>query len=124
MTQPFGLVRCDLVRLDEINVSEGFDVGDQIVVVAARRLIEIFGDAGVFRISGTQFYAFGFEAEESFFESDVARLKKAFKENAIEANVSSVYCLYGTKDINIVLNRADDLIGRKQESKNEHTDNN
>ena len=124
MTQPFGLVRCDLVRLDEINVSEGFDVGDQIVVVAARRLIEIFGDAGVFRISGTQFYAFGFEAEESFFESDVARLKKAFKENAIEANVSSVYCLYGTKDINIVLNRADDLIDRKQESKNEHTDNN
>ncbi len=124
MSQPFGLVRCDLVKLDEVNISEGFEVGDQIVVVAARILTEIFGDSGVFRISGTQFYAFGFETEEAYFESDVERLKKMFKENAIEANVSSVYCLYGTKDINIVLNRADDLIGRKQESKNEHTDNN
>ena len=34
-------------------------------------------------------------------------------ENAIDAKLSSVYCLYGTKDINIVLGRLDDLMREK-----------
>lgn len=47
-----------------------------------------------------------------------------FKEHAIESKVSSVYCLYGTNDINIVLNRLEDLMREKrQENRDEHTDN-
>ena len=124
LSSSFGCVRCDLSKLNEINIAEGYEVGDQIIVLTAKSLMEIFGDANVFRVSGTQFVAFGFESEESFFENDVERLKKIFKENAIEANVSFVYCLYGTKDINIVLNRVDDLMREKmQESDYGHTDN-
>ena len=123
ISSTFGCVRCDLSRLDEVNIAEGYEVGDQIVVVAAKIMMEIFGDSHVFRVNGTQFMAFGFEAEEVFFENDVERVKKMFGENSIEANFASVYCLYGTNDINIVLKRAEDLIRKEQESKNEHTDN-
>jgi GGDEF domain-containing protein len=124
MASPFGCVRCDLARLNEINIEEGYEVGDQIIVDAARMLFEVFGESNVFRVSGTQFIAFGFETEEVFFENDVERLKNMFKEHAIESKVSSVYCLYGTNDINIVLNRLEDLMREKgQENRDEHTDN-
>ena len=120
----FGCVRCDLSKLDEVNVKEGYEVGDQMVVVAAKALMEVYGESKVFRIGGTQFIAFDDETEESFFENDVSRVKKLFEENAIEANLSSVYCLYGTKDINIVLGRLEDLMReQKQERGYGHTDN-
>ena len=124
LSSSFGCMRCDLLKLNEINIADGYEVGDQMIVITARVLLEIFGEANVFRVSGTQFMAFGFEGEEGLFESDVERAKKIFKENAIEANVSSVYCLYGTKDINIVLSRVEDLMREIiQEHNNGHTDN-
>ena len=106
----FGFLRCDLMRLDEINVTEGYEVGDQIVVLAARNLMEVFGEKAVFRMNGTQFTAFGFETDELFFNNDVERLKKLMKENGIEAAIASVYCIYGTRDIGLVTKRVDDMI--------------
>ena len=116
LSSAFGCVRCDLTRLNEVNIREGYEVGDQMVVLAARILMEFFGESHVFRVNGTQFIAFGFETEEVYFENDVERLKNSFNENSIETNVASVYCLYGTKDINIVFDRAEDLIRKQQES--------
>ncbi|MBO6197109.1 MAG: GGDEF domain-containing protein [Butyrivibrio sp.] len=112
-SKAFGCVRCDLSHLYEVNIKEGYEVGDQMVVIAAKGLMEVFGESKVFRIGGTQFIVFDDETEESFFENDVMRVKKLLKENAIDAKLSSVYCLYGTKDINIVLDRLDDLMREK-----------
>ncbi|MBQ7657928.1 MAG: hypothetical protein IJS16_03005, partial [Butyrivibrio sp.] len=64
LSSAFGCVRCDLTRLNEVNIREGYEVGDQIVVLAARILMDFFGDSYVFRVNGTQFIAFGFETEE------------------------------------------------------------
>ena len=113
MASAFGCVRCDLCKLDETNVTKGYEVGDQMVVVTAKLLMEIYGESKVFRVGGTQFIAFDDEAEERFFENSTERLKKMIDENAIDAKLSSVYCLYGTKDINIVLGRLDDLMREK-----------
>ncbi len=109
----FGYFRCNLLGLDVINITEGFDVGDQIVIVAAKCMMEVFGEANVFRVDGTQFVAFGFETEELFFDSDVERVKKELDENGIKALTASVYCLNGTTDISIISKRADDLIQRQ-----------
>ncbi len=106
----FGFLRCDLIGLDAINVTQGYEVGDQIVILTARFLMEVFGEKNVYRMNGTQFAVFGFETEEIFFNNDVSRAKRLIQENGIEAAFASVYCLYGTKDIHIVLKRADDLI--------------
>lgn len=111
----FGFVRCDMEGLDEINVTEGYEVGDQIIVVTAKCLMEVFGDKNVYRINGTQFMAFGFETDEIFFNNDVERAKRMIKENSINAVIASVYCLYGTKDMGIVLKRVDDLIMKERE---------
>ncbi len=109
-SQPFGYVRCDVTGLDEINVTQGFEVGDQIVVLISKSLMEVFGDSNVFRLNGTQFVAFGFESDEEYFYNDVERAKRLIKENGIEAAVASVYCIYGTKDINLVAKRVEYLI--------------
>lgn len=106
----FGFMRCDLLGLDTINVTQGYEVGDQIVILTAKFLMEVFGEQHVYRMNGTQFAVFGFETEEIFFNNDVDRAKRLLKENGIEAVTASVYCVYGTKDIHIVLKRADDLI--------------
>ncbi len=110
MSTAFGYVRCDLLHLDEINVTEGYEVGDQIVVLASKNLMDVFGEKAVFRMNGTQFTAFGFETDELFFNNDVDRLKKLMKENSIDAAIASVYCIYGTRDIGLVTKRVDDLI--------------
>ena len=103
-------MRCDVTGLDEINVTQGFEVGDQIVVLISKSLMEVFGDSNVFRLNGTQFVAFGFESDEEYFYNDVERAKRLIKENGIEAAVASVYCIYGTKDINLVAKRVEYLI--------------
>ena len=110
MSSAFGFVRCDLLHLDEINVTEGYEVGDQLVVLAAKNLMDVFGEKAVYRMNGTSFTAFGFETDELFFNNDVDRLKKLMKENGIEAAIASVYCIYGTRDISLVTKRVDDLI--------------
>ncbi len=110
LSSAFGFLRCDLSGLDEINITQGYEVGDQIVVLVARSLMEVFGENNVFRMNGTQFTAFGFEMEEIFFNNDVDRVKKMIKENGIEASIASVYCIYGTKDISLITKRVDDLL--------------
>ena len=109
-SSPFGYMCCDLIGLDEINITQGYDVGDQIVVVAAKCLMEVFGEASVFRVNGVRFSVFGFETEETFFYNDVERVKKLIKENGIEAEIASVYCVYGTNDMGVVMKKVDDLI--------------
>ncbi len=110
MSATFGYVRCDIPDLDLINVSQSYEVGDQIVVVTAKCMMEVFGEQNVFRINGTQFAAFGFESEEVYFNNDVDRVKRMIRENSIEAFVASVYCIYGAKDLGIIYKRIDDLI--------------
>ena len=53
--------------------------------------------------------AFGFQTEEVFFQNDVERFKKQVIESGIKLQIGAVYCIYGTKDINIVINKANEL---------------
>ncbi len=110
----FGLVRCDLRGIDEINITQGFDVGDQMLVMASRNLMEVFGEQNVYRMNGTQFMAFGFETDEIYFNNDVERVRKQMAQNSIDATIASVYCIYGTKDFSIVKKRVDDLMKENQ----------
>ena len=105
----FGYLRCDLIGLLEINVSQGYEVGDMLVVLLAKSLMEVFGEKNVYRMSGTEFVAFGFETDEVYFNNDVERVKKLVKEKEINVSFAPVYCMYGTSDISVVIKRADNL---------------
>jgi hypothetical protein len=80
------------------------------VVLTAKSLMEIFGETCVYRMNGTQFVAFGFESEELFFNNDFERAKKLLADNGIQAVCASVYCANGTRDMNVVMKRAEELI--------------
>jgi GGDEF domain-containing protein len=108
--QPFGFLRCDLIGLMEINVSQGYEVGDMIVIILAKALMEVFGENNVYRMNGTEFVAFGFETDEVFFNTDVERVKKLISEKGINVAFAPVYCMYGTSDMSIVVKRAENLM--------------
>ncbi len=109
-SQAFGYLRCDLIGLTEINVSQGYEVGDMIVILLAKSLMEVFGESNVYRMNGTEFVAFGFETDEVYFNSDVERVKKLISEKGINVAFAPVYCMYGTSDISIVVKRAENLM--------------
>ena len=94
----------------EINVSQGYEVGDMIVIILAKALMEVFGENNVYRMNGTEFVAFGFETDEVFFNTDVERVKKLISEKGINVAFAPVYCMYGTSDMSIVVKRAENLM--------------
>ena len=70
--------------------------------------MEVFGNENVYRLNGTDFSVFGFESEELFFENDVERVKKRIAEKQIEIRSDSLYCMYGTKNLDLVIRRVND----------------
>ena len=89
-----------------------------MVSETSRYLIDIFGMDNVFRISGSKIAAFGFETEEAFFQNDIERFKKMMKGSNIQISCGAVYCIYGTKDVNMVINKANDFLYKETEQKN------
>ena len=110
LSAPFGYLRCDLIGLSEINISQGYEVGDMIVILLVKTLMEVFGEKNVYRMNGTEFVAFGFETDEVYFNSDVERVKKLISEKGINAAFAPVYCMYGTSDITLVVKKAENLM--------------
>ena len=110
ISSPFGYIRCDLIGLTEINISQGYEVGDMIVIILAKSLMEVFGETNVYRLNGTEFVAFGFETDEVYFNNDVEKVKKIIKEKGINVAIAPVYCMYGVTDISLVVKRADNLM--------------
>ena len=109
ISAPFGYLVCIIEGLENANKMLGFDSGDRMVIETSGYLTEVFGKENVFRISGSKLVAFGFQTEEVFFQNDVERFKKQVIESGIKLQIGAVYCIYGTKDINIVINKANEL---------------
>lgn len=110
LSSSFGYLKCDMKGLELINSALGYEAGDKLVIDMAAHLMEVFGEANVYRLSGSEFTAFGFEVDETIFFSDVARVKKLFADDDIKVNTGAVFCANGTKDMSKVMKRADELI--------------
>ncbi|MBQ7678766.1 MAG: GGDEF domain-containing protein [Butyrivibrio sp.] len=102
----FGCVLCSIIGLESTNSKFGYEAGDKMVVDLVSCLSGVFGTGNVYRLSGAEFAAFGFESDESFFDGDVERVRRMIREKDMEVAFGAVYCAYGTMDISIVLRRA------------------
>lgn len=109
LSSPFGYFVCIIQGLENANKMLGFDSGDKMVIETSNYLTEVFGKENVFRISGSKLVAFGFESEEVFFQNDIERFKKQISEVGVKLQTGAVYCIYGAKDINVVINKANEL---------------
>ncbi|WP_029320540.1 GGDEF domain-containing protein [Butyrivibrio sp. AE3004] len=110
MAGTFGYMRVDIKGLEEINKEQGYDAGDKIVIEVARSLMEIFGEENVYRLNGNEFVCFGFETEEPYFDNDVECARRMIEKKGVTMFTGSVYCANGTSDMEIVLNRVDELL--------------
>jgi diguanylate cyclase (GGDEF)-like protein len=110
LSQAFGYVICEIVKLKEINEVYGHDAGDKIVIGTAEIMMEAFGEDNVYRLSGEEFIAFGFEIDEIYFNNDIERIKRLFKDRDFNVIVGAVYCSNGTSDLKNVTKYAHDLL--------------
>ncbi len=72
--------------------------------------MEAFGEDNVYRLSGEEFIAFGFEIDEIYFTNDIERIKRLFKDRDFNVIVGAVYCSNGTSDLKNVTKYAHDLL--------------
>ena len=105
---PFGYLVCGINDLEAVNRKGGYEAGDEMVVNTSDCLTAVFGMGRVYRLSGSVFAAFGFEFDETGFDQDVERLKQMAEDKGISISVGSVYCSYGTRNISMVLERANE----------------
>ncbi len=105
-SSPFGYMVCEIEGLEKTNKTLGFESGDKMLVEAAKNLMEVFGKDNVYRVSGVELAAFGFETEEMFFYNDIERFRKLTLAKGFNVYIGSVYCIYGTKDVQMVIDRA------------------
>ena len=102
----FGYVSCRIKDFAEISSNRGYEAGDNVLADTAKCLSEVFGNENVYRLGGGEFAAFGFETDESFFDSDMARAGKLISDRKINVAIGGVYCTYGTMNMNGVVKRA------------------
>ncbi|MCR5596629.1 MAG: GGDEF domain-containing protein [Lachnospiraceae bacterium] len=102
----FGYVSCRIKDFAEISSNRGYEAGDNVLADTAKCLSEVFGNENVYRLGGGEFAVFGFETDESFFDSDVARAGKLISDRKINVAIGGVYCTYGTMNMNGVVKRA------------------
>lgn len=110
MSAPFGYVLCRIEDLESTNDDEGFESADRLVKTTVRVMGEVFGRENVYRVVGSKFAAFGFEADEAFFRDDVQRFLRQIREKDIRVSVGSAYCANGTKDMRTVYKYTNDQI--------------
>ncbi|MBR3308188.1 MAG: diguanylate cyclase [Lachnospiraceae bacterium] len=115
MASPFGYLVCSIRGLDLINAEKGYEAGDKQVVELADCLKFIFGEKHVYRMGGAEFAAFGFELDETFFDNDVARMRKLAKEKEINLAMGSAYCTNGTMNISAVIDHAYERMKREKD---------
>ena len=85
-TAKFGVVVFDLNQLKETNDTFGHDVGDKLIIAAAKAISDVFKRSPVFRIGGDEFVAIlrdtDFENREELF----ARLDAVCENIPVDAN--------------------------------------
>ena len=110
MGSSFGYMICEIEGLERANDTKGYEAGDKMVIGLVNCLMDVFGNDNVYRVSGTEFVAFGFESEETFFYNDVDRVRKMTADMGLSIFVGAVFCVYGTLDISMVIGRANELL--------------
>ncbi|MCR5402300.1 MAG: diguanylate cyclase [Butyrivibrio sp.] len=114
MSQSFGYVLCEIDGLKEINDSIGHDAGDDLVNNTAKCMIEAFGEENVYRLSGEEFVAFGFESDETYFDNDVDRVRRLLRERGCRVSIGAVYCSNGATNLKNVQKYAKSLLEKEQ----------
>lgn len=114
MSQAFGYVLCEVEGLKDINETLGHDAGDELVANTARSLMDAFGDDNVYRLSGEEFAAFGFESDETYFDNDVERAKRLLFERGCHVSIGAVFCSNGATSLHNVQRYARMLIEKKK----------
>ncbi|MBR5116308.1 MAG: diguanylate cyclase, partial [Lachnospiraceae bacterium] len=110
LTAPFGYVSVYINGFETVNNSQGYEAGDRMARDLVQALKEVFGPEHVYRLAGAGFAVFGFETDESYFESDVERARRLTQEKGLEISFGSVYCAYGTMSIDKVIRHAEELM--------------
>ncbi len=116
-TLPFGYIICNIDNLGDTNDTGGYEEGDRTVRTMVGIMKDIFGEKNVYRLSGAEFTAFGFETDEGFFDGDVQRVRKAAAAKGIDISLGSVYCANGTMGMERVIRRADGLLRSERNKK-------
>ena len=110
MSQAFGLFICHINGFDETNRKRGYEAGDKLIIDTVHAVTEVFGKENVYRIGGAEFAAFGYETDESFFDSDVERVRSLTDDMGVSLSAGAVYCAYGAMDIKKVIRHANELL--------------
>ncbi|MCR5674121.1 MAG: hypothetical protein K6G16_00275 [Lachnospiraceae bacterium] len=106
----FGYLVCRIDDVGNNDVVAGRDTVDLIAQRLVRCMNDVFGNERVYRLTSTDFAAFGFETEESFFTGDVDRVKRLAADQGLHVSVGAVYCAYGTMGMERVMRRAGDML--------------
>lgn len=105
-SSPFGYLTCRIGASDDSDAYLGYDEVDRLSAELADCMQEVFGAENVYCLAGMEFAAFGFETDETYFESDVQRLRNLAENRSIPVMIGSVYCTYGTMSITKVMKQA------------------
>ncbi|MCR4762597.1 MAG: diguanylate cyclase [Lachnospiraceae bacterium] len=105
LSSAFGYITCNLKGLEETNRKKGYEAGDRMVVSVVDCLKEVFGEGKVYRMSGSEFSAFGFETDETFFHADVQRVVRLMHEKELQVDTGSVFCAFGSMGMERVINQ-------------------
>jgi diguanylate cyclase (GGDEF)-like protein len=85
-TAKFGVVVFDLNQLKETNDTYGHDVGDKLIIIAAKAISDIFKRSPVFRIGGDEFVAILKETDLKNCEALLAGLDAVCENAIVEGN--------------------------------------
>ena len=118
-TADFGVVVFDLNQLKETNDTYGHDVGDKLIVTAAKVISDVFKRSPVFRIGGDEFlvvlrHGDLEDCEKLFAQLDVECAKKSIKEKEeIPISIARGFAMFDSDTdlhFNDVFKRADNAM--------------
>jgi GGDEF domain-containing protein len=99
--------------LEETSDIIKYEAGDRLIKKAFHVLADVFSSENVYRIGGAEFAVFGHESDEIIFNADVDRVRNLMDELDISVSIGSVYCAFGTMDINKVIKHVNKLLRDK-----------
>lgn len=109
-TGAFGFYICHINGFDEANRKYGYEKGDKMIKETVACMTEVFGKGRVYRLGAAEFAAFGFETDETFFNSDADRVSRLVGEKDLSLAVGAVYCSFGTMDMDKVIKHANKMM--------------
>ena len=102
--QNFSVLFIDLDRFKVINDTLGHDIGDEMLIVLARRIFKVLGsDNFLSRIGGDEFVALIYHKEEHFNHDKIVNILEDIAKTIREPMKIKEYSLYTTASIGIAM---------------------